>query len=90
MEGSERRDQSGGIRAKGSEWRDPSGGIRVEEYERRDPNGEIRGNGFEWRDPSVWILAEERRDMSGRVPGERIRMEGSVRTADGSKLNDLS
>ena len=45
MEGYERRDPSGGIRAEGSKWRDTSDGIRVE--------------GSEWRDPRVWIQAEE-------------------------------
>ena len=79
MEGSERNEPSGSIRAA----KDPSGGIRVEGSKRRnpsvctraegsewkDPSGGIRVEGFERWDPSVWVQAEEFKwkDPKGRT-----------------------
>ena len=69
------RDPSGGIRAEGSEQR-----IQVKGSERMDLSGGIRVEGSERLDPSTGIQVEgsERMDMRGRVPSERIRMNGSV------------
>ena len=87
MEGSVRRDLSGGIQTETSEWMSSSIGIRA-----GYPSGGIRAEGSERKDSSGWIRTEgsERRELSrrNRAEGsEHMDPRGGIREK-GSEMRD--